>query len=290
MKSSARKKRKRVKEPLVRLAGLCMVLVLCFTVAVCSSSRPDDLKVGMELSYPPFEMTDKKGNPAGISVDMARELGAFLHRQVKIENISFDGLIPALKTGRIDLVISSMTATDERRKSIDFSDPYVRTGLCLLVGRTSDVHTIADADRPGKTIAVKKGTTGHAYAAENLKNARILVLDREAAAVLEVVQGKADGFIYDQMSVYKHWQRNKDTTRAILTPFKVEYWAVGIRKGNDDLRKKVNDFLATFRKEKGFDRLADHYLKEQKEAFEQLGSPFLFDMNEPAGRASGAHQ
>jgi polar amino acid transport system substrate-binding protein len=238
-----------------------------------SAAKP--LVIGMELAYPPFEMTDTRGNPDGVSVQLAKELGKALGRPVEIRNMAFDGLIPALKTGKIDLIISSMTATTERARSIDFSDPYLTTGLCLLVRKSLPVNTIAELDQPGRTIAVKKGTTGHSYAAANLKSASLLVLDKEAAAVLEVVQGKADAFIYDQMSTYKNYQRNKETTRAILKPFQTESWAIGIRKGNDELRGKINRFLADFRRSGGFDRLGDRYLKEEKEAFRRLGFPFF---------------
>jgi polar amino acid transport system substrate-binding protein len=229
----------------------------------------------MELAYPPFEMTDTAGKPDGVSVQLAKEMGKALGRPVEIRNMAFDGLIPALKTGKIDIIISSMTATAERAKSIDFSDPYLTTGLCLLLGKSVTASTIADLDKPGRTIAVKKGTTGHSYTASHIKNASILVLDKEAAAVLEVVQGKADAFIYDQMSTYQNYQRNKETTRAILTPFQTESWAVGIRKGNDELKGKINRFLAEFRRSGGFDRLGDRYLKEEKEAFRRLGFPFF---------------
>ena len=71
-----------------------------------------------------------------------------------------------------------------------------------------------------------------------MKNARVLVLDKETACVLEVAQGKADAFIYDQMSTFKNWQKNPDSTRAILAPFQAESWAIGIRKGNDELREQ----------------------------------------------------
>jgi len=134
---------------------------------------------------------------------------------------------------------------------------------------------IADFDQPGRTIAVKKGTTGHIFASNNLRKAKVLVLDKEAAAVLEVVQGKADAFIYDQMSTYQNFQRNRETTRPILKPFQTESWAIGIRKGNDELRAKINRFLFEFRKSGGFARLGDRYLKEEKEAFQQLGFPFF---------------
>lgn len=233
------------------------------------------LTVGMELAYPPFEMTDTKGKPSGVSVDLARALGTALGMEVKIQNISYDGLIPSLKTGKIDLIISSMTATPERAQSIDFSDPYLQTGLCLLVRKPSPIQGIADLDKAGMTVAVKKGTTGHNYASKKMKHARVLVLDKEAAAVLEVVQGKADAFIYDQMSTYSNWQRNQQTTRALLVPFQQEAWAVGIRKGNDPLKARVNTFLKEYRTQGGFDRLGDIWLKEQKEQFKRLGYPFF---------------
>jgi len=257
--------------------GLLAVLCLAtgFSAGRAVAADKDTLVVGMELSYPPFEMTDTSGKPSGGSVELAHELGKALGRKVVIENTAFDGLIPALKTGKIDLIISSMTATKERSKSIDFSDPYLSTGLCLLVNKEAPVTGIRDLDQPGRTVAVKKGTTGHSYAAKNIKKAQVLVLDKESAAVLEVVQGKADAFIYDQMSTYQNWQRNQATTRALLDPFQKESWAVGIRKGNDALKLQVNAFLKEFRASGGFERLGDRYLQEQKAAFRKLGFPFF---------------
>jgi polar amino acid transport system substrate-binding protein len=247
---------------------------VCQGGAVAAEAR-DTLIVGMELAYPPFEMTDVKGEPTGVSVDLAHALGKALGKKIVIQNMAFDGLIPSLKTGKIDLIISSMTATAERAKSIDFSDPYLQTGLCLLVNKESPIQTIADLDRPGRKVAVKKGTTGHTYAAGHIKRAEVLVLDKEAAAVLEVVQGKADAFIYDQMSTYQNWQRNQKTTRALLTPFQQESWAVGLRKGNDALKNQINGFLRDFRARGGFDQLGNRYLKEQKQQFKRLGYPFF---------------
>ena len=265
-------RRERFQTSVLALAAVSIVLI--FTVGRGVAAEKGTLVVGMELAYPPFEMTDTSGKPSGASVDLARELGKALGKKVVIENTSFDGLIPALKTGKIDLIISSMTATEERAKSIDFSDAYLSTGLCLLVKKSAPITGIKDLDQPGRTVAVKKGTTGHSFAAKNIKHARLLVLDKEAAAILEVVQGKADAFIYDQMSIYQNWQRNQTTTTALLVPFQKESWAVGVRKGNEALKMKVNAFLKDFRAKGGFERLGDRYLKEQKEAFKKLGYPF----------------
>jgi polar amino acid transport system substrate-binding protein len=260
--------------PVTSIARLFLALLLILPALARAEGKK--LRVGMELAYPPFEMRDQNGEPAGVSVDLARALGEALGRTVEIQNLPFDGLIPALKTGKLDLIISSMTATPERAQSIDFSEPYLKTGLCLLVGAKSDIRSIADADKIGRSIAVKKGTTGHLYALRALKAARPLVLDNENACVLEVVQGKAEAFIYDQMSTFKNSRKNPGTTRAILAPFQQESWAVGLRKGSDDLRAKVNAFLADYRAKGGFEKLGDKWLGEQKAEFKRLGVPFYF--------------
>ena len=254
----------------MRLLFNRLLCVLILAVTLSRGAEPP-LRVGMELSYPPFEMRDASGQPTGVSVDLATALAEHLKRPVQIENLPFDGLIPSLKTGKIDLILSSMTATDERARVIDFSEPYLRTGLCLLVGAKSTVQSPGDA----RTIVVKKGTTGHLYAAKNLRSAKVLVLDKELACVLEITQGKADAFIYDQVSVFSHWQRNRETTRALLKPFQEESWAIGLPKGSP-LRGPVNEFLATYRADGGFERLGDKWLAEQKAEFKKLGIPFFF--------------
>ena len=253
-----------------------VLIFLAALLAGCAPKTHPQLIVGMELAYPPFEMTDTLGHPSGVSVDLARALGIFLGREVEIQNIPFDGLIPSLQTRKIDLIISSMTATPERAKAIAFSDPYLSTGLCLLVGKNSPIQNIADADQAGRVLVVKKGTTGHVYATDKVKHAQVLVLDAEAACVLEVVQGKADAFIYDQISTYENWRRNAEATRPLLQPFQKESWAIGLRQDDTELRQKVNQFLQDYKSRGGFEKLGDRYLGEQKEAFRKLGYPFYF--------------
>ena len=255
---------------------LLLVLMPLLLLAACGKSGTKPLRVGMDMSYPPFEMRDEKGQPAGVSVDLAHALGESLGRPVEFENMPFGGLIPALKTGRVDLVISSMTATGERAESVDFSEPYLRTGLCLLVQSGSDLQGSEGLDQPGRKVAVVRGTTGHLWAQASLKNAQVLTLEKETACVLEVAQGKADAFIYDQMSTLRNSEANPDTTRALLRPFREESWAIALRKGDAELRAKVNAFLAAFRADGGFDRLGEKWLREQRASFAKLGVPFVF--------------
>jgi polar amino acid transport system substrate-binding protein len=251
-------------------------LALLLFLSACGGRKDDALVVGMDLSYPPFETIDAAGRPAGVSVDLAEALGRSLRRPVRIENIPFVGLIPALKSGRIDLIISSMTDTPERRESVSFSDPYLTTGIALLVGKNSPVKSAADLDRPGRVVAVRQGTTGESWARANLKQARVLALEKESAAVLEVLQGRADAFLYDQMSVWQNWKRHPRETVALLEPVRVERWAVALRKNDDVLRAKVNAFLRDYRAGGGFEKLGDKWLGEQKAAFRERGIPFYF--------------
>lgn len=230
----------------------------------------------MDLSYPPFETINERGEPLGVSVDLARALAASLGREARIENIPFTGLIPSLQNGRIDCVISSMTETPERRKALAFSDPYLSTGLALLVGKDSGHTSFADVDRSGNTVVARQGTTGEVWAKEHLKQAKLLSVEKENAAVLEVVQGKADAFIYDQMSVWQNARKQADTTRALLAPLRKEQWAIGVRIGDDVLLGRINAFLHDFRAKGGFEELGEKHLKEQKEAFAREGVPFVF--------------
>lgn len=258
-----------------RLFLLLTLLVL--TIGCSRAPKPDaPLRVGMELNFPPFEIKRPDGTPSGVSVELAQELGKSIGREVEIIDMPFDALIPSLKTDKIDLIISSMTATPARSESIDFSEPYLTTGLAILVGKNSSIQSIEDLKQPERRVAVKKGTTGHIYITQNITTIQPLVFDKDGTAVLEVAQGKADAFIYDQMSILQHSRRNLDTTRAILDPFQKESWAIGIRKGNETLRTEVNKFLADFKARKGFEVLGDKYCGEDKKVFAELGIPFYF--------------
>lgn len=229
----------------------------------------------MDLSYPPFEMLDAAGQPDGVGVRLAEALAEYLGRPLQIVPMEFEGLIPALKTGHIDLIISSLTANDERRESIDFSEPYAFTGLAILAGAHTDVQQVDDLRKPGRIITAKSGTTGEAWARKNLPEAKVLVFTDQAACVAEVAQGRADAFIYDQLSIYSYHKQNPTTTRGLLRPFVEESWAIGVAKGQDALRQQVNEFLVHFRAQDGFSKLGERYLQDEKRFLEEMGIPFI---------------
>ena len=238
-----------------------------------ASAKP--LRVGMDMTYAPFEFKNAQGEPDGVDVKMAEALAAKLGRPLKLEALPFEGLIPSLQTGEIDLAISAMTATAERAESIDFSEPYAHTGLAILVPADSTVTGIEDLKKPGVRITAKLGTTGESWTKKNLPGATVTALDNEVSCVMEVAQKRVDAFLYDQLSIFAYQRENAATTKALLRPFVEEAWAIGLKKGNDTLRGEVNAFLEEFRESGGLTKLGETYLKEEKKLLDEMGIPFI---------------
>jgi polar amino acid transport system substrate-binding protein len=259
------------------LAALVLLLAALGVPSCAPPGRSSTgvLRVGMDLTYPPFEMLDAGGRPDGVGVRMAEALAEHLGRRLQVVPMEFSGLIPALQTGNIDLILSSMTATEERRESIDFSTPYAFTGLALLVAKDSDIRSAEDLKRPGTVITAKTATTGESWAAANLPDAKRVVFEDQAACVLEVAQGRADAFIYDQLSIFQYARQFPDTTKGLLDPFVEEAWAIGLPKGNTALRAQVNAFIDSFRASGGFERLGEQYLHEERAFLHSKGIPFI---------------
>lgn len=246
------------------------------------------LTVAMELAYPPFEARDEAGDAYGISPAFMQKFADAYGYDLVIENTAFDGLIPALQTDKADAVMSSITITDEREVEVDFTDPYAVAQLAILANAQSGIGSIDDLNQPGKTVAVKTGSTGDVYATKNLTNAQIVRLTDESACVTEVVQGRADGFLYDQLTIYRNNQANPDTTEAVFIPFQdPEYWGVAVADGNDELRAQFNEFIAQCKQDGTFEELTQEFLADEKAAFDELGFRWFFDFDD-AGAADGA--
>lgn len=248
------------------------LLSLLFTSLLAAKT----LSVGMDLSYPPFEMSDESGNPSGLSVDFVKAFGkAAGFDEVRIKNIAWDGLIPALRSKQINMIVSSMTITPMRERVLSFSIPYASSSLAILVKKDANIQGVADLKNA--TLALRRGALAHLWAVKNLPDAKVLLFDKEEMAVLEVMQGKADATLYDDLSVYEIWQKNKGTLRPIFSHFEKNpgYWGVAFNKG-DDLRLKMNAFIKKSKKDGFFSKLGDKYLGNIKAYFKEKGIKFFF--------------
>lgn len=250
-----------------------------------SSSSPaaaetsDKIVVGMELQFAPFETIDTNGKPAGLSVDIAYELGEYLDKEIVIEEMAYSGLIPALLSKKIDLIISSMTITDARLEQVDFSDPYASSHLSLLIHADSPVQGPADLNNAGIKVAVKKGTTGQIHAETSYPNAEILAFEKDSEGIMEVVQGRADVFIYDVYTIHKNHALNPNTTRVYLEAINqdgVEKWGMAMRKNEDELKSGVNAFIAEIQNNGKLDEIVGVHLTDIKKIFDDNNLEFFF--------------
>lgn len=252
-----------------------LLIFLCIA-SISAVAKEKLLTIGMELSNPPFETLGTKGDAIGISVDIAKELGIFLGKDVQIENIPFVGLIPSLRSKKIDLILSSMTPTFQRKEAIAFTDPYLAIGLCLLINKDISANSAEELNQKEYTIVVKTGTTGQQYAHRLFPSAKILALEQTTSCITEIVQGKASAFFYDQLTVYANWKKYPMKTKVNLTPLVNEYWAIGLRKEEEALKDTINVFLSEFADRGGFESLCKKYLQEQQKAFKEQGVPLIF--------------
>lgn len=219
-----------------------------------------ELVIGTEPEFPPFESVDADGEFVGFDMDMARELAKDLGVHLRIEAMAFDALPSALKSGHIDLILSGMTANEERAKSLAFTRPYFHTKLCFLVHVDSGIETPADAD--GKRIAVKIGTTGEMKAQELYEQARIVKYEAEGICALEVANHRADAFLYDRHSVLRHQRQHPETTRVVLESVSEEPYAMAARLGDTAFVERLDAFLATLRADGRYAALYEKHFGE----------------------------
>ena len=228
--------------------------------------KKNKLVVGSEVTFFPFEYADTDGRPIGFDIDLAKLAAQELGVQIEIKDMEFSGLIPALQGGRVDMIISGMTRTPARGKTVSFTQPYFIAGLCALISnkRAPDVSEVGQLNAEGRILAVKLGTTGDIAASKLFPKARVNRFKEETACVLEVVSGRADAFIYDQLSVSIHHSQNAETTHTILKPFTYEPYAIAIKSGDFDFLNWLNLFLDTIKADGRYDELHKKYFGDLK--------------------------
>lgn len=221
------------------------------------------LKIGVEPGFLPFEMRTPQDVWVGFDVDM---MNAFCKKiAVRCEFISskWDGIIPGLVAGKYDVIVSGMTITPDRAKTVLFGDPYYDAGLRVMLTKASKVKSPGELDQADKVIAVKLGTTGDIYASKTFKKAQIRRLDAEADAAQAVALGRAEAFIYDQPYINLFAASQGDKVRVLPDSLSKEQFGVATVKKNEDLIAAFNAFLKDW-------RASGAYQKSYKDNFEDL--------------------
>jgi len=208
------------------------------------------LRVGFESGYFPFDMTTKAGNFMGFDIDLAKALAKSMGVKWVPMNTAWDGIIPALVTGKFDIIIGGMTVTQERNLSINFTIPYIVVGQAVLLNKkhAGTVKSYKDLNDPKYTIVSKIGTTGEQAAQKLISRANYKSFEAEAEAAMEVIQGNVDALIYDLPFIERiQAQHGANKTIALNTPFTYEPLAMAIRKGDPDFMNYLNNFLQQYK-------------------------------------------
>lgn len=160
-----------------------------------------ELRVGLSADYAPLEfekIKNGKTDYAGVDIELAKKIAKDNHLKLKIINMQFDSLLGALKTGKIDVIISGMTTTPERKKEVDFTEPYMMTNNVMLV-KKSDKNKYKDLkDFTGKKIAAQKGTDQEKIAHNEIKDSQVSSLNRLPESILALKSGKVVGTIVEK--------------------------------------------------------------------------------------------
>ncbi|MGQ9676704.1 MAG: basic amino acid ABC transporter substrate-binding protein, partial [Chloroflexota bacterium] len=221
--------------------------------AVARIKKAGKLVVLVDATFTPMEFKDEKGEIVGFDVDLAKELGKRLGVQVEFQNIAWDGIFAALKTNKGDMVWSSVTITDERKKEMAFSDPYYAAGQAILVP-ASNTEIKGPDDLKGKVVAVQIDTTGQEAAEKIVGIKEIKKLDGGSEACIMTEQGKADATIIDIMVAGYFAQQHPKVKLVSYTPFTKEDLGVAMRQDDADLVKKVNEILAQMKSDGTIDK------------------------------------
>jgi len=221
---------------------LCLVLVTAMSF-VANGAAAKVLKVGSDCTYPPMEMQNEKtGAFEGFDIDLIKAVAKKMGRTVQILNTGWDGIIPGLMNGNYDCLISAMTITDDRAAQINFSDPYFTAGQVILV-MADNTSIKGPADLKGKKVAVQMGTTGD-IAVSKMEGVTVLRFNTNPEAVQELRNGGAAAVVADSTTLM--WEALKDSKLKLVDkkPFTVEYYGIGVKKGNDSLLNAINKALA----------------------------------------------
>ncbi|ETR73199.1 MAG: glutamine transport system substrate-binding protein [Candidatus Magnetoglobus multicellularis str. Araruama] len=235
--------------------------------ALVSILKRGKLRVGFEAGYMPFEMVDKKGNFIGFDIDIAREMASAMKVTFVPVNTAWDRIIPALKTGKIDIIMSGMTITPQRNLAINFSDPYFVTGQTILLNKKHEsiVESYRDLNASKYTVVSKLATTGEQAVKQQIPKCTYQSFETETEALMQVISGKADAFVYDFPScVVFLAQHGQDQLLFLDKSFTYEPLAWGIRKGDPDFLNFLNHFLRQIQNDGRYRQIYRKWMKSNR--------------------------
>lgn len=233
--------------------NLVLFLMLIMSTLTFAKGK---LYVGTNAEFPPFEHLDK-GEVVGFDIDLVKAIGKKLDMEIVIKDMAFDGLIPALETNKIDIVIAGMTASDERKMAVNFSNPYYTANQVIILNdNNNDIKTFDDLN--GKLVGVMLGFTGDVVVSE-MKDVKSKKYNASYAAIMELQNNKIDAVVLDSETALNYVKNNKGLKLA-ETSGEPEEYAIAISKKNSELLNKINTTLDELKKDGTYETLLKKHM------------------------------
>ncbi len=234
------------------ISALCL-FIAAGTVSCGKQEKVTTITVASDATWPPMEMINKDKKIEGYAIDFFNAVGKEAGIKFEFKNTAWDGIFAGLAAGKYDMVVSSVTITDKRKKTMDFSEPYFESGQALVVMKSSTAKSIADLK--GKKVGAQIGTTG-AFEVKKNNGVTLKTYDEVGLAFEDMAAGRIDGVVCDtpvaaNYALQKAEYKNKFII-AVNIPTK-EFYGAAFPKGKKELLEKVNKGIQAV-KAKGIDK------------------------------------
>ena len=239
-----------------KILALILALVLCASM-VCVASAETALEkvlaagklvVGTEATYPPYEYLDDNANFAGCDIWLAQQIADSLGVELEVVDMAFDGIIPAVQAGGVDIGIAAFTCTPERAEVIDFSDLYETSAQLLIVKAGNGEKYVDKESLKGLKVGAQLGTIQSGLVESALPDSELFELDTYPNLALETVNGNIAGFVVDYAVGMSMVNSSDGALEVANFEFSAEEASFGkacvLAKGSDDLLAKVNEVIA----------------------------------------------
>lgn len=255
----------RFTQPLVRaslalLIGTAVLGQAHAGEALATVKERGDLRVGLEGTYPPFSFVDENGALAGFEVELAKAIAEQLGVKAKLQPTKWDGILAALESKRLDVVINQVTISDERRKKYDFSTPYTVSGIQALVlkSKAEALNIRSAQDLAGKKVGVGLGTNYEQWVRAEVPEADVRTYEDDPSKFADLRNGRIDAILVDRLAALEYAQKAKDTVLAGEAFSRLES-GVALRKGEPELLAAIDQALATLKANGTLARLSTQY-------------------------------
>lgn len=221
----------------------------------------DKLKMGIEAAYPPFNNKDASGQVVGFDKDIGDALCAKMKVECEVVTSDWDGIIPALNAKKFDFLVSSLSITDERKQAVDFTEPYYSNKLQFIAPKNTEFKTDKDSLK-GKTIGTQRATLAGTWLEDTYGDAiKVNLYDTQENAYLDLTSGRVDGILADKYANYD-WLKSDAGKNYEFKGDPVEESdkiGIAVRKGDNDLRNKLNAALKEIVADGTYKKINDKY-------------------------------